>query len=100
MAADIPGTDGNLIALGAVISAAAHIEDPIALARHLRALADATKTGLAAALDAAVVRATGQHPYATVADKLGVSEAEISRRVGAHRRRQGIPARPGRPRAT
>lgn len=82
--------------LGARITAAGRIADPVLRAReltHLQAVAAAT---IAAATDAAVALAAERLPHAEVAARLGVSEHQIRRRLTAHRARIGQPGRPGR----
>lgn len=83
--------------LGARLTAAAHLTDPLTQIRELSALRASAPTVLAAAIDAAVARADETHDRAAIADALGAtSDAEVRRRLTAHRARIGQPGRPGR----
>lgn len=86
--------------LGARIAAAAHL-DPITRARALRDLARDARSVLAAEIDRAIHEACETHTYSDVASALGISSAEVNRRISEHRRRagRGQPDRRGRRRA-
>lgn len=91
----------ELTDLGARLSAVGHLPDPVLRARELIHLQAVAASAIAAATDAAVAEAVERLPHAEVADRLGVSEHQIRRRLTAHRARIGRPGRPGRrPRST
>lgn len=80
---------------------ALHTADPLRRYREARDLALLLKSALAAEQDAAVADACETATYEQVAEQFEVSASEINRRVTAHRKRVGAPARRGRkPRTT
>ncbi|WP_030488203.1 hypothetical protein [Micromonospora chokoriensis] len=70
--------------------------DPAACYRAAGDLAPLIKSALAAVQDAAVATACDTATYDQVAAELGISASEVNRRVTAHRKRTGAPARRGR----
>lgn len=93
-------TPDPLADLAAQLAAAAPLA-PAARFQALRDLAAQAKSTLAAEQDAAVAEACDTATYDQVAEQLGVSSAEINRRVTAHRKRIGAEPRRGRkPRAS
>lgn len=91
----------ELTDLGARITAAGRIGDPVLRARVLMDLQAVAASAIAAATDAAVAEAVERLPLAEVAGQLGVTAHQIRRRLTAHRARIGRPGRPGRrPRST